>query len=368
MNISLVMGVYNNLEYTQKSYEYIRIIYPEVPLVISSGGSTDGTKEWLESLKDDYLTFFHDDDRLSLSDTYNAGIKLVDTEKLVLIHNDMVLGRYFLQNIDKMLREDIVLNYTLVEPPIFAKHHKPGKVIMDFGRDFDDFKGTDFYNFELDHLDDTRLELGASFFIAGYKKMFEDVGYFDGLSFFPAFCEDDDFVLRAKLKGYELIAVYNAMVYHFVSKTSRFSEEFAKNKSEYERNSIINFIRKWGLSPAIFEMMRFWEDSVFEYKFFTMGLTSNNQTDINTLEPYFDKIKALCPLDDDFIEKKQEKTNCNIKSKFTFVDEVDVMVIQEGKLTDEDYRTINKLRLSIPHYEPGEYSNGNFTIIINNKV
>lgn len=367
MNISLVMGVYNNLEYTKKAYKNIRLTYPDTPLIISSGGSTDGTKEWLESLDDDFLTFFHDDDRLSLSDTYNAGIKLVDTDKLVLIHNDMVLGKYFLKNIDKMLQEDIVLNYTLVEPPIFTNHHKPGKIIMDFGTDFETFKSEEFYTFETDNLENTRIELGGSFFIAGYKKMFENVGYFDGLSFFPAFCEDDDFILRAKLKGYKLFAIYNAMVYHFVSKTSRYSEEFASNKGEYELNSNINFIRKWGLATRIFELLRFWEEDSFEYKTFSMGFTSENKNDIDKLEPYFDKIKTKIQVKEMF-KKKQDKTNFNLTSKLTFVDQVDVMVIQEGELTNEDYETISKLRLSIPHYEPGEYKTGNFTILINNKV
>ena len=90
MNITFVLAVYNKLNLTKECYRYLRDLYPNEPLVISSGGSTDGTKEWLESLEDNNLSFIHDDDRLTFSETYNAGIKLVDTEKLVLIHNDMV--------------------------------------------------------------------------------------------------------------------------------------------------------------------------------------------------------------------------------------------------------------------------------------
>ena len=95
MNISFVLAVYNKLDLTKSCYNRLRDIYPDTPLVISSGGSTDGTKEWLESLNDDYLSYFHDDERLTFSDNYNAGIKLVDTEKLVLIHNDLILGDLF---------------------------------------------------------------------------------------------------------------------------------------------------------------------------------------------------------------------------------------------------------------------------------
>ena len=62
---------------------------------------------------------------------------------------------------------------------------------------------------------------GASLFMSGYKSMFEDVGFFDGFSFNPFFCEDDDFLIRAKLKGYKLKTTECAVTYHFVSKTSR---------------------------------------------------------------------------------------------------------------------------------------------------
>ena len=57
MNITCVLAVYNKLDLTQSCYQRVREIYPDAPLVISSGGSSDGTKEWLESLSDEYLSY-----------------------------------------------------------------------------------------------------------------------------------------------------------------------------------------------------------------------------------------------------------------------------------------------------------------------
>lgn len=57
MNITLVLSVLNKLDLTKECYIRLRNQYPTAPLVISSGGSSDGTKEWLESLDDDYLSF-----------------------------------------------------------------------------------------------------------------------------------------------------------------------------------------------------------------------------------------------------------------------------------------------------------------------
>ena len=73
MNISFVLAVYNGLHMTQSCYMKLREVYPEAPMVISSGGSNDGTKEWLESLEDDFLSYIHDDEKITFSDNYNAG-------------------------------------------------------------------------------------------------------------------------------------------------------------------------------------------------------------------------------------------------------------------------------------------------------
>ena len=97
---------------------------------------------------------------------------------------------------------------------------------------------------------------GAVFFMSGYKKMFEDVGLFDGFSFKPCFCEDDDFLIRAKLKGYKLKTCESAITYHFVSQTSRFSNEFKNNRIIYEVQSNRNFIRKWGIDISTFNDIR----------------------------------------------------------------------------------------------------------------
>ena len=110
MDISLVLAVYNNLDYTKDCYDRIREIYPDAPMVISSGGSTDGTLSWLKSLDDDFLSYMHDDDKLCFSDNYNSAIKLVDTEKLVLIHNDMVIGENFLENLSDLFDEKTLLS------------------------------------------------------------------------------------------------------------------------------------------------------------------------------------------------------------------------------------------------------------------
>jgi GT2 family glycosyltransferase len=363
MNISFVLAVYNRLELTKECYSRLRKIYPSAPLVISSGGSSDGTKEWLESLDDDNLSYIHDDQRLTFSDNYNSGIKLVDTEKLVLIHNDMVIGEGFLESIERLLTPDMLLSYTTIEPPIFEGHKRPGKVILDLGSNFLDFDDRKFNEYVHQWKDSDTLYSGAVFFMSGYKKMFEDVGGFDGFSFKPCFCEDDDFLIRAKLKGYKLMTCESAITYHFVSQTSRFNDEIKNDRHKIEFNSNKNFIRKWGIPIKSFNELRYWEDSIFKFETFNMSLITRNKNRLGQLEPFFDKI-FVGDIPEDYINEEQPNTNYDLKSKFTFVNISDVLIYEINEFTDQDIYTLYTLRLSIPHYEPGEYEIGNMKIVI----
>ena len=367
MNISFVLAVYNKLDLTKECYRYLRNQYPTAPLVISSGGSSDGTKEWLESLEDENLSFIHDDDRLTFSDTYNAGIKLVDTEKIVLIHNDMVIGDGFLEAIERLLKPNMLLSYTTIEPPIFKGHQRPGKVLLDLGSSFLDFDNHQFNNYVQQWKNGDRLYDGAVFFMSGYKKMFEEVGGFDGFSFVPCFCEDDDFLIRAKLKGYQLKTCDSAITYHFVSQTSRFSDEMKNDRQRIEFCSNRNFIRKWGIPIHSFNEIRYWEDSEFKYKTFSMGLKTRNSSRLMQLEPFFDKID-LSEIPEDYITKEQPNTRYDLRTKFVLTDNVDVVIYEIKPFTDEDAYMLYTLRLSIPQYEPGEYEAGNMKIIIKNKL
>jgi GT2 family glycosyltransferase len=363
MNITFVLAVYNKLELTQECYKHLRKQYPDAPLVISSGGSSDGTKEWLESLEDENLSFFHDDDRLSFSETYNAGIDLVDTEKLVLIHNDMVIGEGFLESIERLLKPNMLLSYTTIEPPIFAGHERPGKVILDLGSGFEDFNHKEFKKYVKKNKKGNKLYDGAVFFMSGYKSMFIELGGFDGFSFVPCFCEDDDFLIRAKLKGYELKTCDSAITYHFVSQTSRFSEEMKDNRGVIEMNSNRNFVRKWGLPIMVFNQMSYQTNNEFSYKKFNMGINLNDINLLGPIEPFFDKILISGDVDS-YIESEQPKTRYNLKSKFEDVENVDVLITINGELDNETYNNIMLLRYMVLNYEPNIYQYGNLTIDI----
>ena len=83
---------------------------------------------------------------------------------------------------------------------------------------------------------------------------------------------------------------------------------------------------------------------------------------------YFDKLYLGGTTPTEYIANEQPNTNYDLRSKFLLTDMVDVTIIETEPMNEEDLHVINKIRLSIPHYDVGEYQIGNLKIIIKKKV
>lgn len=118
-NISFLVGLRNNLTYSQKFYQHFRESFPRKELVFVSLGSSDGTDIWLESLDDPNTISYYNPESQSLSDTYNKAISLATKKYVCFLHNDMVLGRFFVQHLHSALQQEELVYYKTVEPPIF---------------------------------------------------------------------------------------------------------------------------------------------------------------------------------------------------------------------------------------------------------
>lgn len=355
MRITIVLAVYNNFELTKNCYENIRKKYPTVPIVISDGGSYDETKHWGYNLKDENLEYIGCANILSFSENYNLAINSVKTDKLVLVHNDMIFGDMFLENLEKHIDEETILSYTTIEPPIFESHSRAGKIIKNFGSSFDDFKFNEFESYIKTKIDRHDISDGASFFMSGYKQTFLDIGGFDGKTFFPYFCEDDDFLIRAKLKGYNLKTLSSSIVYHFVSKTSRFGEEYKNDTKLFELNSNKNFIRKWGIPMSEFNNIRYWLINDFKYKKIHSTLISNNPDVVFPLEPFFDNIVTTCDTYG-YISREQKNTSVNLSDKFSNNIEGQMVLYCDNIKNDIILQKVMSFKMNYEKYHRGKYS------------
>jgi hypothetical protein len=210
--ISLVIPtVSRTKEYTEALIKNIREIYPnenEVEIIVE------------------------ENDNVTMGVNYNNAVAKANSEKIILLHNDMILKPGFIEIMDKDIIKNRIVTYTRVEPPIYNDTY-PGKIILDCGRDLNSINKEKFYSLPLEkELQDG----GSQLFFGCYK---EDYIGIDGYTF-KLFCEDDDFHLRCDIAKLER-KISPAQVYHFVSKTSR-----TWDYQKVEQQSNINFIKKWG--------------------------------------------------------------------------------------------------------------------------
>lgn len=359
LNISLLVGLKNNLDYTKNFYQTTRELYPTAEICFVSYGSTDGTHEWLDSLVDPNLRFYYSDESKTFSDTFNKCAKIATKDYIVLLHNDIVLAPRFLEMLISRLAPNNVVSYTTVEPPIFAGHERPGKMIQDFGTDIETFRKEEFQRFAEEVSDEFELfiEKGAAFFMSLSRKVYNDMGGMDNL-FTPMFSEDDDLITRLTIQGLNLFTCLGAICYHFVSKTSRFSEEYKERTSQIEKESNRNFLRKWGGRT---------KGNIKRYK---IGFSIENCTTqiIELLEPFADHIyfNNGCEYKQ-YITLEQPKTKYDLTKRLVpntdnFLDDY-IIHFNANQINNENGRLLTMFQDSLKQIkEPGRYEYGPFVI------
>lgn len=343
-SISLLVGLKNNLNYNKHFYSTTRSLYPDVEICFVSYGSTDGTHEWLDSLQDNNVKYFYSDENKTFSDTFNKATEIATKEYVAYLHNDIVLAPGFLENLEKHISPNNVVSYTTIEPPIFAGHKRPGKLIQDLGTDLETFDLDKLYQFaeqkQIEYKD--KIEQGITFFMCLRREVLLQIGGMDNL-FNPMFCEDDDLILRLKLYGLNQFTSLDAICYHFVSKTSRFSEEYENKTKQIEQNSNLNFIRKWGF-----------RHSKHNKKYNIAYVVDKcNYNIMAALEPWCDRLYTddeMGVLQAYYYDAEQKNTSYDLKKRILTtkyndpIGENDIVVEFDGiKLTNESFKILQQL-------------------------
>jgi hypothetical protein len=183
--------------------------------------------------RDEVEIILQEDDSLTMGNNYNRAVERANGEKIILLHNDMILKPGFVEEMDRHIVRNRITTYTRIEPPIYTDTY-PGKILLDCGSNLQTFDKKKFEEFKVE---ESLVDGGTQLFFGCFK---EDYIGIDGNTF-KLFCEDDDFHLRCTVAGFER-KVSSACVYHFVSKTSRTTEDY----QQIESLSNAAFVKKWG--------------------------------------------------------------------------------------------------------------------------
>lgn len=358
--ISTLVGLRNNVDDSKEFYKYFRNVYPNEELVFVSYGSSDSTHTWLDSLDDKNLKYFYSEETKTLSDTYNKAAEISSKDFITFLHNDMVISPNFLENLEKHLHKDRVVGYTTVEYPIFPSP-RIGKIIQDFGDSFQNFDNK-FFDFSSKEQQNSKnqTEDGITFFMSLCRKTFLNMGGFDNI-FNPFMSEDDDLIRRIKLKGLHCFTSRDALVYHFVSKTSRFSEEYKATTQRIEQNSNRTYIRKWGSQNS------------YNRYFIKFHVNNCNKEYLHLLEPWCDCIYTSrndYPFIQEYIDEEQPNTWFDFKQRINpkedhFCQGIDIL-FDAQQLNQNNFEIIRNLQDMLGDTVEGEtYEVDIFSIKVN---
>ena len=323
-----------------------------IPTTSKNRNYTNNIVDNIKSLYNDSVEIIvEENDTVTLGENYNNAVGRATGEKIILLHNDMILSPGFIETMDKHIQPGRITTYTRVEPPIFNDTY-PGKILLDCGTELENFDHDRFVNNKLSY---DLIDGGSQLF---FGCMREDYIGIDGYTF-KMFCEDDDLHRRYRLLGFEH-KVSCAQVYHFVSKTSR-SES---NYQQIELASNRNYIRKWGT-----------KSNAPKYNI-GIQVTNSNIKILELLEPYCDRIY----IDDDmqvitthYMESEQPNTKFDLTKRIMTTtynnphDYDDVVVeIDAKRMTQQDAAYIFLLPQIIEESgEIGAFQLGNLQITIN---
>jgi hypothetical protein len=259
-----------------------------IPTTSENKEYTDNLILNIKSLYGDTVEIIvEENDNITLGQNYNNAVSKAKGEKIILLHNDMVISPGFIETMDKHIQKGRITTYTRIEPPIYVDEY-PGKKIIDCGKDLVTFNKNKFDDI---HLSESLIDGGSQLFFGCLKKDYIGI---DGYNF-KKFCEDDDIHLRYKILGFEH-KVSSAHIYHFVSKTSRVGDY---NPIEIQSNK--NFIRKWGF-----------RNSNYNKKYDIGFIIKNcNQQFLQALEPWCSTIYVDCDYKE-YINKEQLNTKFDL--------------------------------------------------------
>jgi len=319
----------NNLRYLKACIPSIRknSYRNDHDIIIFVDKDTDGTIDWLETVKNKYNLTYYVNPNLNeslygIGKAYDYCINKSTTDIFMAFHADMMLGKHADFEAFKYINDKKVVCSTRIEPPL----HPEGveKIVKDFGlwpekEVSDGFKEKDFnYFVELCKINyATKVTNGCFAPWMMYKKDFIEIGMHDPIM--KSAREDSDVFNRMVLNGYELIQSWQSFVYHLTCRGGQFEHgiltndhsQKSKDWQQLMHYSTLEFIRKWGSSVKHDQYL----NPIIKNKY-NIGFIVNNCSPqiIDMIEPWCSNLYVDCPINE-YINITQPNTNFDLKNR-----------------------------------------------------
>jgi len=238
LRASLVIAVWNQLDYTKRCLSSIEQ-WTDAPyeVVIVDNGSTDGTREFLRTVKSKVIT---NDTNLGCAKAWNQGVRASQGEVIGILNNDIVVTPGWLTTLMGFMERT---GHGIVSPSA-----REGPLDYDLNGYAEEFTrccaGV------------TRPEIyGACMIIR--RDVFDRIELFDE-GFLYGGCEDIDFLWRTKQAGFSVGMTGSVLIHHFGMVT----QDAVKSKTTraHIKGNLEHFQSKWNRTVRGNWFNRRWDD------------------------------------------------------------------------------------------------------------
>lgn len=210
--VTMLVPNYNGEKYLKSCLNSLLATdYPNFRVIVVDNGSTDNSVEFI---KKNYPTvrMIRNNENLGYARAINVAMESVESEYVVFLNNDIIVESNWLRQL--MLYMNSIKKVAAANPKILFLHNK--EVINSAGGSCDIYGvGWNRGNGEIDRGQYDAVK--EVFYVNGAalltkKDVWEDVGSFDERYFL--YGEDLDWCWRARTKGYKILYVPSAKIYH----------------------------------------------------------------------------------------------------------------------------------------------------------
>lgn len=368
MRHTVIIPSYNTLPHLKNAISSLYRYAPDVDIIVIDDASTDGTAEYIKSLK--VFKAIVSKERRGHTYWYDEGMRLAQTEIVSILHSDMIIGPGYFENMLKHLRRGKVVCATRIEPPIHPAGRE--KIVRNFGIEAEEFKFDAFEKFVRLEMEESKNVTTSGIFAPWmlYKDDHLSIGGHDQ-RFAPYGYEDSDIFNRWILNGYEMVQSRDALCYHMTCRGHRWNAGVGIENSDYKdtmERCRKEYIRKWGdwIQNDEFQM------PIINPRYNRqISIFNGNKDLLALLEPwadvlYYDGIKQDV---DNYLLKEQPNTVVDLAAKFNSQEqEADIIIRVNGKtFNQQDYTFIQQLAAILEANKPesGKFSLGTLEIQIN---
>ncbi|WP_163852956.1 glycosyltransferase [Paenibacillus elgii] len=240
--VSIIIPVYNKVEYTKQCLEAIinNTVEELYEVIVIDNASTDGTSEYLNGLPSN-VKVIKNELNAGFVGACNQGASVASGKYLVFLNNDTVPVQGWLENLVSLADSDPTIGIVgamLVYPN--GTLQEAGGIIWDDGSGWNYGRGDDpqkpMYNFvrEVDYCSGACLMIGT--------KLFNMLGGFDE-RYAPGYYEDTDLCFAAREAGYKVMYQPKAIVLHFEGISS--GTDLSQGMKRYQVINQKKFVDKW---------------------------------------------------------------------------------------------------------------------------